>query len=386
MPINKGERGLVSQRENLKDVRRVVLKIGSAVLTQPSDKSLDRGVFCRLIEMVSQLRAMGKEVILVSSGAVALGRSRMHLGRPDHGKRLPTLQALAAIGQSLLMEYYEKELRYYDLQCAQILLTRADLEDRTRFNNAQRSMRALLDMGVIPIINENDAVTCDQLRFGDNDTLSARTAILSRADLLVIMSDIDAVFTGNPKVDPTVHRIASMEAFSPQLDAYASDSVGDVGTGGMITKISAARMAARMGIATLILSGKRPKLVLQALSGADVGTLLYPTEQPQTLHKVWLESLSARGKIYCDAGARDAIVAEGRSLLPRGIRAVEGHFSEGDAVELVSPDGYVFAKGLAVYDSSDTQRIAGHHSREIESILGFHVEDVIVHRDDMVLR
>ena len=373
-------------RQELGAARRIVLKIGSAVLTRAGDKSLDRGVFCRLIEMIARLRADQREVIIVTSGAVALGRSLMGVPRPDRQKSLPTLQALAAIGQSMLMDYYERELQYYGLRCAQMLLTRADLEDRARFSNAKRALAALLEMGVIPVINENDAVTCDQIRFGDNDTLSARTAVLCGADLLVILSDIDAVFTGNPKIDPHAVRIESIDAFDPKLDEYSGDSTGDVGTGGMITKISAARMAAKMGISTLILCGKRPKFVLRALEGQDVGTLLYASGHRQNLHKVWIESLLVRGRIVCDDGAREAILMQGKSLLPKGVRDVEGHFVEGEAVELVSLEGNPFAKGLARYDDSDTRRIAGHHSSEIERILGFHIDDVIVHRDDLVLQ
>lgn len=372
-------------REMLAQSRRVVLKVGSAVLTRPSDKSLDRGVFCRLVEVVAELRAQQRDVVIVTSGAVALGRSLIGCERPDRQKSLPTLQALAAIGQSLLMDYYEQELRHYNLRCAQILLTRADLEDRTRFSNARRSIEALLEMGVIPVINENDAVTCDQIRFGDNDTLSARVAVLSRADLLIIMSDIDAVYTGNPKTDEHAVRIDVMDACDPHLDEYAGDSSGDVGTGGMITKISAARMAAKMGISTVVIYGKRPKYVLQVLEGKEIGTLLYASEHRQTLHKVWLESLLVKGRILCDDGAREAIVGQGRSLLPKGITGVTGKFLEGECVELASMSGDVFAKGLALYGDSDIRKIAGHHSSEIDQLLGYHVSDVIVHRDDLVL-
>lgn len=372
-------------RSALGQVHRIVIKIGSAVLTRAEDKSLDRGVFCRLIEIVASLRQSGHDVLIVTSGAVALGRSLVGCERPDRKSSLPTLQALAAIGQSKLMDHYERELQYYGLNCGQILLTRDDLEDRTRFSNARRSVETLLEMGVIPIFNENDAITYDQIRFGDNDTLAARVAVLSRADLLAILSDIDAVYTGNPKVDSSARRIESIEAFDPNLDNWAGDSSSDVGTGGMTTKISAARMAAKMGIPTLIVQGKRPKYLLRALEGKDVGTLLYPQEQKQTLHKVWLTSLLARGRIFCDEGARQAIIFQGKSLLPRGITGVEGRFLEGDPVDLVSSDGLIFAKGLAVYNSDDIRRIAGHHSHEIDDILGYHLADVIVHRDDLVL-
>ncbi len=375
----------ICKRQDLHKAKRLVLKIGSAVLTRTEDKALDRGVFCRIIEMVADLRKEGREVVIVTSGAVALGRSVIGCPRPDRQKNLPTLQALAAIGQSLLMDYYDAELRHYGLRTAQILLTRADLEDRTRFSNARRAIEALLEMGVIPIINENDAVTNEQIRFGDNDTLSARMAVMVKADLLVILSDIDAVYTGNPKLDPNAKRIDSIDAFDPALDTYASDSGSDVGTGGMITKVSAARMAAKMGIATLILRGKTPRLVPKALSGGDIGTLLYGCEQNQTLHKTWLQSLQTRGRICCDAGAVNAIVSDGRSLLPKGIIRVEGHFNEGEAVEIADSTGFVVAKGMSAYSDSDIRKIAGHHSKEIVDILGYHILDVVVHRDDLVL-
>lgn len=372
-------------RKAMRHSQRIVLKIGSAVLTRSVDKSLDRGTFCRLIEMVAHLRATGHDVVIVTSGAVALGRSVMACERPDREKSLPKLQALAAIGQSLLMDYYEQELRYYGLRGAQLLLTRADLEDRTRFTNAKRSIEAILDMGVIPIINENDAVTCDELRFGDNDTLSARVAVLCKADLLIIMSDIDAVYTGNPKTNPEAVRLESVDALDPNLDRYAGDSDGDVGTGGMITKIAAARMAAKMGISTLILHGKHPQRVIQAIEGEGVGTLLYASEPRHTLHKVWLGTLLVRGRLICDEGAKEAICKNGCSLLPKGIIRVEGRFSEGEAVELATINGNVFAKGLALYDDADICKIAGHHSSEIEARLGFHINDAVVHRDDLVI-
>ena len=375
----------ISGRKDLGSAKRIVLKIGSAVLTHNADKSLDRGVFCRIIEMIADLRAEGREVIVVTSGAVALGRSVIGCPRPDRQKNLPTLQALAGIGQSLLMEYYENELNYYALHSAQILLTRADLEDRGRFSNARRTVEALLEMGVVPIVNENDAVTNDQIRFGDNDTLSARVAVMTRADLLVIMSDIDAVYTANPREDESAKRIEQIEAFDPSLDGFAKDSNSDVGTGGMITKIAAARMCARMGIATLIMRGKSPKLLHRALSGGDIGTLLFSDEPKQTLHKTWIQSLQANGRITCDDGAARAIVSEGCSLLPKGITHVEGQFDQGEGVEIVDPNGTVIAKGIAVYDAKDVRKIAGHHSKDIVDILGFHILDVVVHRDDLTL-
>ncbi len=375
----------ISGRQDLGRARRLVLKIGSAVLTHNADMSLDRGVFCRIIEMIAELREAGREVIVVTSGAVALGRSVIGCPRPDRQKNLPTLQALAGIGQSLLMEYYENELNYYGLHSAQILLTRADLEDRARFSNARRTVEALLEMGVVPIVNENDAVANDQIRFGDNDTLSARVAVMTRADLLVIMSDIDAVYTANPKEDATATRIEQIEAFDPSLDIFAKDSNSDVGTGGMITKIAAARMCARMGISTLIMRGKSPKLLQRALSGGDIGTLLYSDEPRQTLHKTWIQSLQANGRICCDDGAQRAIVSEGCSLLPKGIVRVEGEFDQGEGVEIADAQGAVFAKGIAVYDARAIRKIAGHHSKDIVDLLGFHILDVVVHRDDLTL-
>ena len=354
-------------------------------MTHHADMSLDRGVFCRIIEMIAALRAEGREVVVVTSGAVALGRSIIGCPRPDRQKNLPTLQALAGIGQSLLMEYYADEFQHYGLHSAQILLTRADLEDRARFSNARRTVEALLEMGVVPVVNENDAVTNDQIRFGDNDTLSARVAVMTRADLLVIMSDIDAVYTANPMEDREARRIGQMEAFDPSLDVFAKDSHSDVGTGGMITKIAAARMCARMGIATLIMRGKSPKCLHRALAGDDIGTLLYSEEPQQTLHKTWIESLQSNGRIVCDDGAARAIVSEGCSLLPRGVVRVEGMFGQGEGVDIADSRGHVIAKGIAVYDAREVMKIAGHHSKDIADILGFHILDVVVHRDDLVL-
>lgn len=372
------------KRLTLQDGDCIVIKVGSAVLTQASNAALDRGCFCRLVEMIATLCGQKKQVILVTSAAVALGRSLMGMEKPDRKKSLPKLQALAAVGQSLLMQYYENEFRHYGQKVAQILLTRDDLDHRTRFANAKRTLRTLLELGVVPIINENDSITTDEIRFGDNDALAARVAIMVRANLLVILSDIDAIYTADPKLDPDAQPIKQRSAMDPGLDAYIGRSKSSVGTGGMLTKLEAARMAARSGISTLILNGKDPNNLRNGLN-TEAGTLLLACEQAQSQHKLWLLSLNPHGRLYCDEGAYRAVLHEGKSLLPKGVVALDGKFQEGEAVELCTREGEPFARGIAIYSDADAARIIGQHSDEIHNIIGYHVSDTLVHRDDLVL-
>jgi glutamate 5-kinase len=369
---------------NIENYQTLVIKVGSAVLTNACNASLDRGNFCRLVEMLARLRAEHKRVVLVTSGAVALGRSLMGMEKPDRRRSLPKLQALAAIGQSLLMQYYENEFRHYGQKVAQILLTRDDLEHRTRFANAKRTLATLLELGVVPIINENDSITTDEIRFGDNDALAARVAIMVRADLLVVLSDIDAIYTADPKVEPEAKPIYECKAMDESLDSYIGQTKSSVGSGGMLTKLEAARMAALSGISTIILNGKNPDNLRSGLN-LKAGTMLMACEQAQRQHKLWLLSLNPHGRLFCDDGAYCAVYRQGKSLLPKGILRVEGNFSEGEAVELCGEDGKAFARGITHYSDADINCIKGQHSSEIHRIIGYHVSDTVVHRDDLVL-
>ena len=372
-------------RPEMSDVKTLVLKVGSGVLVRDG-VHLDRGTFCRLVEQITHLMEAGIQVALVSSGAVALGRGRMGVERPDR-QSLPKLQALAAIGQTALMQLYDSEFAHYQRRCGQVLLTRDDLDDRTRYHNARRTLRAIWGLGALPIINENDTISTDEIRFGDNDHLAARVACLLEADLLVILSDVEGVFTADPSLNPDAKRIERVIASDQSLDGFVSDTkdqLEGVGTGGMVTKIGAARIAALRGIPTVIMSGKLPERLPELMTGASVGTYLVPASSRQSSRRSWVQSLKVRGRLHCDEGAAEALKRRGKSLLPSGLVEIEGRFDEGEAVEICTIEGTAFAKGLATYPAAALRRIKGVQSNQIGTILGYHTSDVVVHRDDMV--
>lgn len=375
-------------RQDLKQARSLVVKIGSGVLVRDG-VNLDRGTFCRLVERIAALWGLGYRVTVVSSGAIALGRNKLGVAKPDRASALPRLQALAAVGQTRLMQLYESEFEHYGLRCGQVLFNRDDLDDRARYLNARRTLRELAKLGCVPIINENDTVTNDEIRFGDNDHLAARVASLLDVDVLVILSDVDAVYTADPRTNPGAERLDTVAAEDPALLEMAGgthDPGAGVGTGGMITKIRAAQIAARSQIPTVILNGKNPDLLCQLLAGEEgVGTLLSPSDTRQPGRKVWLERLRAKGKLLCDGGACRAVKDRGKSLLPGGVVGVEGNFLEGDAVELADADGQAFAIGLAAYPATDMRRIVGMHTDEIHATLGYRTTAAAVHRNDLVL-
>lgn len=380
----------INHRAGLSGARRLVIKIGSGVLVRGGVR-FDRGTFCRVVEQVAALVESGRHVAVVSSGAVALGRGRLGgLAKPDRQRSLPLLQAMAAVGQTTLMQLYDTELSHYGLRCGQLLLTRDDLDDRGRYLNARHTLRALWELGAVPVINENDTVATDEIRVGDNDGLAARVASLIEADLLVILSDIDALYTANPRVDPEARPYDVVAAEDPALDACVSDTHdarGGVGTGGMVTKLEAARIAARRAIPTLVMLGKAPERLPAALAGEQVGTLFVPSvARRKSGRKAWIGTLRTHGRVLCDAGAERAVRERGTSLLPSGVVAVEGRFEAGEAVALCSAEsGQEFARGLVAYRAADVERIAGARSAQIESLLGYHVADEVVHRDDLLL-
>jgi|SRR5690554_93656 len=375
-------------RGAIADAEHWVIKVGSAVFLGES-RRLDRPVFSALIEDISNLVRRGKRVTLVSSGAVALGRE--HLGWPeDAGASIPRLQAYAAVGQSRLMQLYADEFVYHAQKIAQILFSRADLDERRRFLNARMTLEKLHQMGVIPIINENDTVATEELRFGDNDRLAAMTCGVIHADMLVILSDVEGIF----EVEITEEgarkfgeRIAQIDAEDAHLMEIAGPSISGVGTGGMTSKVQAAQLAARMGVPTVIARGKRRGVLGEIADQKDVGTFICAQRSAGLAgKKVWLGT-GARpvGRLVCDAGAVRALQQRGASLLPSGVTAVEGVFEEGAVVELSDPQGVVFARGLSVYASADIERIAGHHSDEIVARLGFRILDTVVHRDGLIM-
>lgn len=372
----------------MRNTRRAVIKIGSAVFLKDRVQ-VDRPAFASLVEGVDALIRRGWAVTLVSSGAVAMGRQ--WLGTRDlESREIPRLQAYAALGQSRLMEMYEAEFGHYGQKVAQILFTRGDLSDRSRYLNARHTLATLEELGAIPVINENDTVATEELRFGDNDELAAMTTGLVGAQALILLSDIQGLRraeVGSDGKRRLGELISSISVDDPRLDEWAGPSITGVGTGGMISKVRAARTAARMGAATVIVPGKERGILQRLADGENVGTFFDPGEyRPTHGKKVWLGTGAlARGMILCDAGAQRAVKEGGASLLPSGIVAVRGEFNEGEVVEIADEAGKVFARGLAVYSAEELRAIAGHHSDEIEAILDYKVLDAAIHRDNLLV-
>lgn len=375
-------------RQKLVQTRRAVVKIGSAIFLKESGR-IDRPAFASLVEGIDDLMRRGWKVTVVSSGAVAMGRQ--WLGEVDTPTReIPKLQALAAMGQSRLMKMYEAEFLHYDRKVAQILFSRGDLSDRGRYLNARRTLQRLESLGAVPVINENDTVATEELRFGDNDELAAMTAGLVGADTLVLLSDVEGlkrVREGRDGERLYGETVPAIDVDDPRIDEWAGPSDSHVGTGGMISKVRAARGAARSGAVTVVAPGKRAGVLSAIASGEAVGTVFTPGDEASVGgRKVWLGGGAiARGEVVCDAGARDAIRQQGASLLPSGIAEVKGEFDEGEVVELVDEEGISFGRGLSVYSAEDLRAVAGAHSSEIESILGFTILDEAVHRDNLVV-
>jgi glutamate 5-kinase len=362
--------------------RRVVVKVGSALLIDPDTGAVDRAWLSALAEDLARLRARSQQVLAVSSGAVALGRRRLGLSA---SRRLDEKQAAAAAGQSLLMRAWEEALEPHAIAPAQLLLTRDETEQRNRWLNARATVEALLSMGALPVINENDTVATEELRYGDNDRLAARAAQLARADVLVLLSDVDGLYTADPRRDPAARHIPHVAEIGPEILAMASgaNSEAGVGTGGMTTKLDAARIARAAGCATIITRGGdlRP---LQAIEDGAKATLLAASGTPAAAYKQWIAgSLSHRGAVVVDAGAAEAL-RRGKSLLPSGVTAAEGDFRKGDCILVRDGAGRALAVGVAAYDASDVERIRGRKSQEIEQALGYRGPAEVIHRDDLV--
>jgi glutamate 5-kinase len=373
----------VSRRERLGTIKRLVVKVGSGVLSR-GGIGLHRPTLAQLAEALGTLRTQGVEVILVSSGAILAGMEALEL--PERPKELPLKQAAAAVGQSHLMRAYEEAFQPQGRRVAQILLTREDLRHRGRYLNARNTLFTLLGLGVVPIVNENDTVAVQEIQFGDNDTLSALVANLVDADLLVILTDIEGLFTADPNRDPAARLIPVVR---PQdaVDAFCAEETGSAASiGGMSTKVSAARRATAAGIATVVASGREPAALLRIVAGEEIGTFFIPSGSRMRSRKRWLAFASVpRGEILVDAGARTALVAGGKSLLPSGIRGARRPFRAGDVVSLLDPDGRVFARGLTNYGREDVERIQGLRSDEITAALGQKPYDEVIHRDNLVI-
>jgi glutamate 5-kinase len=361
---------------------RWVVKIGSALLTA-GGTGLDTQAIAAWVAQLAHLRAQGRQVVVVSSGAVAEGMRRLGWqARPD---AIHDLQAAAAVGQMGLVQAWESCFQAHGVHTAQVLLTHEDLADRRRYLNARSALRTLLDLGVVPIINENDTVACDELRFGDNDTLGGLVANLIEAKLLVLLTDRDAMYEADPALEPQAGRLATAHAADPALDAMAGTG-GRLGRGGMQTKLRAARLAARSGAATWIVGGSIDRVLVQLAAGADIGTLLLPEQEPLQARKLWLAgNLHVRGKLVIDAGAERVLRQSGRSLLAVGVTKVEGDFRRGDLVAIMAVDGREIARGLCNYSADETRRIKGLASSRFAEVLGYVDEAELIHRDNLVL-
>ncbi|HMV52304.1 MAG TPA: glutamate 5-kinase [Rhodocyclaceae bacterium] len=369
-------------RTQIREARRLVVKVGSALVTN-NGTGLAFDAMADWARQIAQLRARGREVALVSSGAIAAGMQR--LGWKSRPHAMHELQAAAAVGQMGLAQAYESAFSAHALATAQILLTHEDLADRTRYLNARSTLSTLMTLGVVPIINENDTVVYDEIKFGDNDTLGALVANLIEADCLVILTDQAGLYTADPRKDATATLIATGNSEDPAYAAMAGGAGSGISKGGMITKVRAAQRAARSGAHTLIASGHEPDALLRLAEGEVLGTLLVASRTPLAARKQWLaDHLQLAGSLALDDGAQKALAA-GKSLLPVGVVSVTGDFERGAVVACRTPDGRELARGLINYSSNEARRIARKGSQEIESILGYVDEFELIHRDNLVL-
>ena len=367
----------------LKSARRLVVKVGSSLVTNQG-QGLDRAAIARWAAQIAQLRARDKEVVLVSSGAIAEGMQR--LGWTRRPQAMHELQAAAAVGQMGLVQVYESSFREHGLQTAQVLLTHADLADRQRYLNARSTLRTLLALGVIPIINENDTVVTDEIKFGDNDTLGALVTNLIEADCLIILTDQAGLYTRDPREDAAAELVREAKAGADELEQMCGKAGSHIAKGGMLTKVLAAKRAARSGAHTVIASGHDPDVLVRLAEGEAIGTQLVAETMPIAARKQWLaDHLQVNGRLTLDAGAMRALVKDGKSLLPIGVKGIEGAFERGAVVACVAPDGKELARGLVNYGANEARRIVGKPSSEILSVLGYVDEPELIHRDNLVL-
>jgi glutamate 5-kinase len=364
----------------------LVIKIGTSSLTQPDTGYLALATIAQLVESISQLRHQGYDIILVTSGAVGVGCAR--LGLTERPKSISMKQAVAAVGQGRLMRVYDDLFTLVQQPIAQVLLTRGDLGERSRYLNAYRTFRQLLKLGVVPIVNENDTLSTDELKFGDNDTLSARVASLVHADWLFLLTDVEQLYSADPRTNPDAQPIAVVEnlAALERLNVQVGDRGTTWGTGGMVTKIEAARIAVAAGIRTVITQGRSPDKIARILQGEAWGTRFEPQEQPFNARQRWIaHGLMTTGTLVLDRGAVQAIQQSGKSLLAAGIVAVAGEFESQAAVRLCDGEGQEIARGIVNYDSEALVKICGAQSEAIAEILGYEGEETVVHRDNLVL-
>ncbi len=372
-----------NRNEMFQSVQRVVVKVGTSTLIT-DDFNLNTARLDSLVADIAAVKKSGKEIILVTSGAIGTGVGRIGLKRRP--KDIPRQQAVAAVGQSLLMSAYEERFRKYNLPIAQMLLTWGDLQERRRYTNTSNTLHALLRYGVIPIINENDTVAVEEIKVGDNDTLSAFVTNLADADLLLILSDVDGFYTGDPRHDADAQFITVVPAVTQKLERAVGKKDTAVGTGGMATKLRAARIVTGSGEMMVLANGSEPRVVSRVLSGEELGTLFLPQGKRMSSWKRWIAySLPIEGTLQVDAGAYRALMQRGKSLLASGVIGVTGFFKFGDAVSCVDETGAEFARGLVNYSAEEANRIKGKKTSEIEKILVYRYYDEVIHRDNLVI-
>lgn len=372
------------RKKYISAAKRMVIKVGSAVLAGRHDEGLDEAVFSKLAHSISELERSGKDIILVTSGAIAIGMKKT--GLKQRPVSIPEKQAIAAIGQVSLMALYEKAFAPLHEKVAQVLLTHDDLGSRQRFLNARNTLLTLLGLEIIPIINENDTVAVEEIKFGDNDHLAALVTNLVEADLLVILTDIDGLFDKDPKLDKSAKLLPVVKNVDSMGAVWAGETIGAFGTGGMASKVEAAKKAAHFGVPTVIANGRESNVLRKIFNGEDIGTFFFPMEDKLTGKEHWIAfSAKPGGRIIVDEGAKDAILKKGKSLLSSGITKIDGVFEAGEVVRCVDRHGKEFARGVANYNSGEIEKIKGKKTAEIEKILGYKYYDEVVHRDNLVI-
>ena len=372
----------MTRKETLSNVRRILVKVGSAVLT--GEDGLDLNIIEQLVADIATLRERGFQVVLVSSGAIASGKHR--LGIPGKLKSIPQKQAAAAVGQGRLMRVYSNAFGKHGLFVGQVLLTMSDITDRKRFLNIRNTLFTLLEWGVITIINENDTVAVDEIRFGDNDHLAAMVANIIGAHLVVNLTSTEGLYDRNPTDSKKARLISLVTEFTPEIEAAATEDTTAVGTGGMKSKIIAAKKVTAFGIPYVIAPGRRQGVLQDIIEGKETGTLFLPREDHLNSRKYWIAfTLRSRGRLVIDAGAKDALVEDGKSLLPSGVTHVEGDFEVGDPVTCVDGEGNQIAKGLVNYESDELRKIMGLKTAKIEQVLGYKDYDEVIHRDNLAV-
>ena len=370
-------------RRALPKVKRLVVKVGSGLISAPGQGLLPDRIGA-LADELAALAKDGREVVVVSSGAIAAGMAR--LGLTQRPRSIPEKQAAAAVGQSALMWHYEQAFARHGIRVAQVLVTQEDISARPRYLNARNTLQVLLRFRVVPVVNENDTVAVEEIKVGDNDNLAALVAALIDADLLVILTDVDGLYTGDPRVDPEARRLETVDAVTEEIERLVWDADGQVSVGGMSTKLEAARKVTSSGIPMVIASGRVPGTLRRVLRGEPLGTYFVPRGDRLAGRKRWIAfAVPPQGRLTVDAGARSALVERGKSLLPSGVVEVEGEFHAGEVVSLSAADGKEFARGLTNYDAAELRKIQGAKTKDIEERLGYKSFDEVIHRDNLVL-